>query len=148
MFFKKAAECLKKEGHPVKFIVHWYPFLGYGETEEIGEGSRVVEVHFVNIGNSNDVKGMFKEISKSEIADLIERESNEVIFNLTGGQATTSIAMMLHAIKGDTHAEYAKQNVSNVEPEELLVSVDLDVLELDDLVRELLKYFERLYERG
>lgn len=81
----------------------------------------MVEVHFVNI---------------------------EVTFNLTGGQATMSIAMMLHAIKGDTHTEYAKQNVRDAEPEELLVSVDLDFLELDDLVRKLLKYFERLYERG
>lgn len=36
-----------------------------------------------------------------------------------------SIAMMLHAIKGDTHAEYAKQNVFDVEPEELLLSVDM-----------------------
>lgn len=105
MFFRKAVECLnesrKQENKdPAKFRIYWEPFSVHGEVEEIGDGSRAIEVRFLNIGDSNDVKGMFDETVRSEITNLIEKESNEVTFNLTGGRAATSIAMMLYAIKG------------------------------------------------
>ncbi|NJE31245.1 hypothetical protein E3E38_09345 [Thermococcus sp. 18S1] len=142
-FFGKASECLK-----VSFVVRWP-----GETpEEISAGNvtpeRKVQVEFVPIRDSNNVREIFKDIGNSRVAQLIDENSGDITFHLTGGTAPMSIAMMLHAIKGDTHAEYARQRVFDVEPEKLLLPVDMDVFDLEDLVRELREYFERRYERG
>ncbi len=142
-FFDRASQCLKREGTPVKFRIEW----PNGDVQQIGSGGRIVKVKFVKVGDSNNVRGIFNAISKSEISELIQKNSDEVTFHLTGGTATMSIAMMLHAIKGDTHAEYAKQRIFNVEPKELIVPVDMDIFDLEDLVRELREYFERQYER-
>ena len=142
LFFRKASKCLK-----ARFSVNW----PCGGREEIvppeGDLKRVINVDFIPISDHNDVKRTFQEIGKSQIASLLEENSGDVTFHLTGGTAPMSIAMMLHAIKGDTHAEYAKQNVFDVEPEELLVSVDMNVLDLEDLAKELKRYFEREYEK-
>ncbi|NJE10075.1 hypothetical protein [Thermococcus sp. MAR1] len=138
-FFKKASECLG-----VSFRVEW----PCEEAETIGNWERTVTVKFVNVGDPNDVKSIFQAIAKSEIRELIERESDNVTFHLTGGTAPVSIAMMLHAIKGDTHAEYIKQNIYDAEPEDLLMAVDMDIFDLEDLARELREYFERRYEKN
>jgi len=39
-----------------------------------------------------------------------------------------------------------KQGITDEEPEKLLVGIDMDVFDLEDLVRELSSYYERLYE--
>ena len=141
-FFMKASECLE-----AGFSVNW-PCEGQEEIVSPGiNPKRVINVDFIPLSDHNDVKRIFQEIGKSQIASLLKKNSGDVTFHLTGGTATMSIAMMLHAIKGDTHAEYAKQNVFDVEPEELLVSVDMNVFDLGDLAEELKKYFEREYEK-
>jgi len=138
-FFERASTCLG-----VKFLTMWPS----ERPELFGKGEKEVVIEFVPIYDANRVKNIFDDIGKSEIATLIKRDSGNVSFHLTGGTAPMSIAMMLHAIKGDTHAEYAKQGVFDVDnPEELLLSVDMDVFDLEDLVRELREYFERSYER-
>lgn len=141
-FFRKASECLR-----VEFTVNW-PCENVEHIKAEGiNPQRNITVNFVPISDPNDVKRTFHEIGNSDLAKLIEENSGDVTFHLTGGTAPMSIAMMLHAIKGDTHAEYAKQNVFDVEPEELLVSVDMNVFDLEDLAKELRKYFEREYEK-
>ncbi|WP_237266248.1 PDDEXK family nuclease [Thermococcus cleftensis] len=140
LFFEKASKCLD-----VRFLVRWPS----EDEEKIESGpGRTITVNFVPIRDSNDVRMIFQDIRGSRIAELIKENSGDVTFHLTGGTAPMSIAMMLHAIKGDAHAEYARQRVFDVEPNDLLVSVDMDVFDLEDLVRELRDYFERQYEKG
>lgn len=51
----------------------------------------------------------------------------DLLFNITGGTAQLTAAMILSALKGDRKAEYISQNTSEV------VSVDVDVLTIQDL---------------
>ncbi|NJF24400.1 hypothetical protein [Thermococcus sp. Bubb.Bath] len=155
-FFERASsrECLN-----VGFTVHWWD----GGTLEIGNGEeRKVEVKFVHVKTGQNVREVFKEILNSEINDIIEQDSEEVAFNITGGTAAMSAAMMLHAVRGDAHAEYMWQGkqyfnhepvetqekqYSNGEHKGTLAAVDVDIFDLDVLVREMREYFEREYER-
>ena len=140
-FLEKASDCLG-----VRFNVHW-PCEG---VETIGKGENEVFIKFVYVGDGNRVKEVYSSIASSEIGERIDRSlkgEGEVSFHITGGTAAISSAMMLHAIRGSLHAEYAKQGVFNVPPEELLQRVDLDIFDLDLLIRELREYFEREYEK-
>ncbi|WP_010478249.1 hypothetical protein [Thermococcus zilligii] len=140
-FLEKASECLG-----VRFIVHW----PLDRPESIGNGEREVFIKFVHVGDGNIVKEVYQSIASSEIEERIKESlegKGEVSFNITGGTAVMSSAMILHAIRGSVHAEYVKQGAFDMEPAELLQKIDLNIFDLDTLVRELRDYFERQYQR-
>ncbi len=150
VFFDKMSDCLFGKGIDVKFKIHWWESEYYPDIKPAtaGNGERTIDVRFIVVSDSNDVKGTFEEIKQcKELMEAIESDSKDVGIHLTGGTATMSIALMFHAIKGDTHAEYMKQGITDREPEELLVGIDMDVFDLEDLVRELNSYYERIYEK-
>ena len=150
VFFNKMSMCLIEEGIKVKFRIFWWGSEYYPDVEPtIAEnGEKTVDVKFIIVSDSNDVKGTFEEIKQcKELVEAIENDSKDVVIHLTGGTATMSIALMFHAIKGDTHAEYMKQGITDREPEELLVGIYMDVFDLEDIVRELNSYYERIYEK-
>ncbi len=141
VFLERASECLG-----VRFKVHW----PCDEPESIGNGEREVFIKFVYVGDGNRIKEVYRSIANSEIEQRIDESltgKEEVSFHITGGTAAISSAMILHAIRGSVHAEYAKQGVFNVEPIELLQRIDLNIFDLDLLVRELRDYFERQYQK-
>jgi hypothetical protein len=53
----------------------------------------------------------------------------DLLFNITGGTAQLTAAMILSALKGDRKAEYIKQNKDEIK----VISVDVDVLTIQDL---------------
>ena len=106
-----------------------------GRRESIGIGEGVIEFIMIPAGNFDDVEECRETIIR-EIGELIKRESGEVTFDVTGGKTPVSVAMAIEAIKGDCQAEYTKQEMQDVEPEEALYRIDLDIYSLGDLLNE------------
>jgi hypothetical protein len=91
--------------------------------------SRRVEVYYSNPMDFND----FYDV-KSKLQSLISEQvlgkgfdDSDLLFNITGGTAQVTAAMILSSLKGDRKAEYIHQNTGEV------VSVDVDILTIQDL---------------
>jgi hypothetical protein len=132
-FFLKLSECT---GRPV--LVRWPD----GRRESIGGGEGVIEFVMVPAGNFDDVEEC-REAIKGALGEILKKESGEVTFDVTGGKTLVSVAMAIEAIKGDCQAEYTRQDVQDVEPEESLYRVDLDVYSVRDLLNEIAKSLNR-----
>ncbi|KUH33946.1 hypothetical protein APY94_04240 [Thermococcus celericrescens] len=132
-FFLKLSECT---GRPV--LIRWPD----GRRESIGSGEGVIEFVMVPAGNFDDVEEC-REAIKGALGEILKKESGEVTFDVTGGKTLVSVAMALEAIKGDCQAEYTKQEIQDVAPEESLYRVDLDVYSLKDLLNEMARSLNR-----
>jgi len=143
-FFKKVSECVGENCERPRFLVRWY---GRNEEPEvIGDGGHEVQVEFVYLGSGNDLMKAWNALrGNEELQDIMENESGDIVFHLTSGTAVISAAVTLEAVRGDAHMEYIVQGKYNIR--ELLKQMDVSIFELDDLVEEIKKYFERQYEK-
>ncbi|QDA31659.1 hypothetical protein FH039_08690 [Thermococcus indicus] len=132
-FLTKLSECIRR---PI--LVRWSD----GRRESLGSGEGVIEFILVSAGDFNDIEEC-RDAIKEAVGGHIEEESWEVTFDITGGKTLVSAAMVLEAIKGDCQAEYTRQDVQDVEPEESLYRVDLDVHSLKDLLNEVARNLNR-----
>jgi hypothetical protein len=77
--------------------------------------------------------------AKTKIEEVLQRyvlpkyKDEEILFNITGGTAPLSTAMILHALKGERKAEYVHQKDLNI------IDIDVDVLTVQDLWDEILQ---------
>ena len=110
-----------------------------GSFERLGGGDIVFKLAVA--GDFDDVDEC-RSVIRSLTERIIERESEELTFDLTGGKTLVSVAMALTAIRRECQAEYMRQNVYDEAPEKLLKKVDLDIFTVEDLLEELKEVFE------
>ena len=137
--FLKLSECLGR-----KLRIRWHD----GTVSEVGDGTAdsLLDVEMIPAGNFEEVDKVRKVLLNS-LEDIIEEESNELTFDITGGTATVSSAMTLVALKGDCHAEHLRQDVYGKPPEELLKRIELNILSLEDLLDDLIKKLDRSWRK-
>jgi len=88
----------------------------------------------VDVNNFDNIKCTIQATLQSK--EYNKLKDSEIVFNLTGSTAVVSSAMVLFAMKGNRKAEYVTQNTSE------LVSIDVDVLSVQDLWDEILLKIE------
>ncbi|WP_460127083.1 hypothetical protein [Thermococcus prieurii] len=131
-------------------------------------GKNKLTVRFVRIGKANNLHEIKRRINRA-FSKIEDKNSSKVLFDITGGTAVVSAAIILEAIKGDYRAGYValpqgtvgveeakkklKSNDINL-PEELMEKcpiagmveeIPISVFSFEDIANELQKYFERAY---
>ncbi|NJE01400.1 hypothetical protein [Thermococcus sp. JdF3] len=132
-FLLKLSECT---GRPI--LIRWHD----GQRESLGTGTEVLEFEVVPAGDFDDIEECRRAIKKA-LGELLEREGGEITFDITSGKSLVSVAMAIEAIREECQAEYVKQGIQDVEPEESLYRVDLDVYSVRDLLNEVAKSLNR-----
>lgn len=137
-FFKKTSGCMN-----VAFKIHW-PKEKDEEIEVVGSGERTIDVHFIYVGSGNDVLEVKKKLGEDEkLQELLKKESEKVVFHVTGGTAVMTAVMMFEAIKGDARAEYTVQGKQDKDPNEIIKSWDITPDMIPDFWQAVEWFFER-----
>ncbi|WP_145955409.1 hypothetical protein [Thermococcus henrietii] len=143
------------------------------EDDDVGidlpnDGKNGLTVRFVRIGKANNLHEIKRRINRA-FSKIEDKNSSKVLFDITGGTAVVSAAIILEAIKGDYRAGYValpqgtvgveearkKLKSNGINPPEELVDkcpiagmveeIPISVFSFEDIANELQKYFERAY---
>jgi len=88
---------------------------------------------------SDDISGNDMKLNEIVIKDILKTlfarnfKNRDILFNITGGTAAISGAMILNAIPGERRAEYARQDTGIIE------DIPLDIYDVKELWNELLE---------
>jgi len=154
---KKAIEkCSPRWGAKYDKIWPNWPDLEREEfISDISKGvNNGLEFRFVRIGKFDDLYEIKRRLKRT-FSGVRGEDSSKALFDITGGSAVISAAIILEAIKGDYRAGYValpqdplESGGSGCPVAERVEDIPISVFSFEDLANELRNYFERAYGRN